>query len=122
MGLWGIIQLERTFRDRHVQPPDLFRANQKVKPATEGIIQPPLDPCQAVVINHHHKMPMPVFDHPQIKKFFLMSSLSLPWHSSVLFLPSVLREQSPAPAAAVPSSRGSTTPLSLVSLANFILF
>lgn len=38
-----IVQLEGCCKDHHVQPPDLFRANQKLKQIFEGVVQMPLE-------------------------------------------------------------------------------
>lgn len=62
-----------------VKLPDHFRAEQKLKHIITGIIQTPLKHLQADGINHFSGKPVPVFNH-SVKKCFLVSSLTLPWH------------------------------------------
>jgi len=53
----------RTFKYRSVQLSDLFGDKQKLKHATEGIIQMLLEHWQAWGISHLTKRPVPLFDH-----------------------------------------------------------
>lgn len=53
----------RTFKYHSVQLSDLFGDKQKLKHATEGIIQMLLEHWQAWGISHLTKRPVPLFDH-----------------------------------------------------------
>lgn len=51
------VPLERTFNDHQVQVPDHFRANQKLKHISEGIVQKSLEHWQAWGINYIYRKP-----------------------------------------------------------------
>jgi len=47
-----------------VQPPEHFRADQKLKQVVKGIVHMPLKNWQGWGIGHLSRKPVPVFDHP----------------------------------------------------------
>jgi len=57
-------QLEGTYNNHLVQPPDHSRADQKLKHVIKGIVQMPLEHGQAWGIDHISRKPVLVFDHP----------------------------------------------------------
>ena len=76
--------LEGTFKDHHIQPMALQSTTQNLKPMCESVIWTLLELWQLGAITtalgslcHAH--------HLLVKNFFLTSSLTLPWHSSMPF-------------------------------------
>lgn len=63
-----VVQLEGTYKDRQVQLPNHFRANQKLGYINKGIVQMPLEHYGR--ISHLSRKPVSVFDHPCSKENF----------------------------------------------------
>jgi len=70
--------LEGTYKDHQVQLPDHFRAGQKLKRVTKGMVQAPLKHCQDWGISQLCRKPVAVFDHTLGKEMLLRVQLKPP--------------------------------------------
>lgn len=74
--MYRIVWLEGIFED-WVQLPNHFQNNQNLGHITEAIIQMPFKHWQKSGTTHLSRKLVPVFDHPHLKKCFLISSMDL---------------------------------------------
>ena len=83
--------LEGTFEGHLVQPHSNKQGHLQLDQAAQGPVQPHLERFQGGGIYHLSGQPIPVFHHPQCKKF-IIASVNLPSFSSKP-LPLVLSQQ-----------------------------